>query len=232
MLTTQNFSLKKIELTDSPPDITVLNFNWDTIDMNMKEALDKARSWDEFLKNGGTLMGTLNFSKDSTATIDEIKTSRDILCFGTSNREVVIESKGLRPSLRLSSELSLGRPDIPWKDVHLTGKSIANTGYSKLPNGLILQWGQVTIGAQPGSFAEITITLPVAINSYANMGLINVHPAQTNLANPWSYLEDMKTVGCIKTNSTMLIRLFVGANVPSPAGGTVFADLKWTLISA
>jgi len=32
---TTNFNLHKIDLTDAPPDITVLNQNWDTIDQNM-----------------------------------------------------------------------------------------------------------------------------------------------------------------------------------------------------
>ena len=32
MQTTPNYNLKKIELTDSPPDITVLNTNWDKLD--------------------------------------------------------------------------------------------------------------------------------------------------------------------------------------------------------
>lgn len=37
MKKTTNYQLNKIELTDSPPDITVLNPNWDTIDQKMKE---------------------------------------------------------------------------------------------------------------------------------------------------------------------------------------------------
>lgn len=35
MLTTSRLGLKKIELTDSPPDITVLNTNWDIIEQYM-----------------------------------------------------------------------------------------------------------------------------------------------------------------------------------------------------
>lgn len=41
--TTTNFGLRKIDLTDAPPDITVLNQNWDTID----EELDKAYTSDK-----------------------------------------------------------------------------------------------------------------------------------------------------------------------------------------
>lgn len=34
---TTNYNLHKIDLTDAPPDITVLNPNWDTIDAKLKE---------------------------------------------------------------------------------------------------------------------------------------------------------------------------------------------------
>ncbi|MEG2639023.1 MAG: hypothetical protein RR992_05895 [Clostridiales bacterium] len=37
---TPNYKLTKIDLTDAPPDITVLNHNWDTIDTKIKTALD------------------------------------------------------------------------------------------------------------------------------------------------------------------------------------------------
>lgn len=37
MQQTPNYALKKIDLTDSPPDITVLNQNFDTIDQKLKE---------------------------------------------------------------------------------------------------------------------------------------------------------------------------------------------------
>lgn len=37
MQQTSNYALKKIELADSPPDITVINTNWDTIDTELKK---------------------------------------------------------------------------------------------------------------------------------------------------------------------------------------------------
>jgi len=42
MKETTNYKLKKIELSDSPPDITVINPNWDLIDDNLKETSDRA----------------------------------------------------------------------------------------------------------------------------------------------------------------------------------------------
>ncbi len=40
MQTTTNYQLKKIELSDSPPDITAINPNWDTVDGEMKANAD------------------------------------------------------------------------------------------------------------------------------------------------------------------------------------------------
>lgn len=37
---TPNFNLHKIDLTDAPPDITVLNQNWDTLDAQLKALSD------------------------------------------------------------------------------------------------------------------------------------------------------------------------------------------------
>ena len=41
---TTNYKLNKIDLTDAPPDITVLNANWDTIDTQLKSLNDKSTS--------------------------------------------------------------------------------------------------------------------------------------------------------------------------------------------
>jgi hypothetical protein len=41
---TPNYALKKIDLADSPPDITVMNPNWDKIDQVLKEIQDAINS--------------------------------------------------------------------------------------------------------------------------------------------------------------------------------------------
>lgn len=45
MKETTNYKLKKIELTDSPPDITVINPNWDTIDEKLYGAVESKISY-------------------------------------------------------------------------------------------------------------------------------------------------------------------------------------------
>lgn len=39
---TTNYNLHKIDLTDAPPDITVINANWDTIDAELKKVENKS----------------------------------------------------------------------------------------------------------------------------------------------------------------------------------------------
>ena len=46
MKTTTNYGLNKIELQDSPPNIEVLNPNWDKIDGKLKELSDESKNSD------------------------------------------------------------------------------------------------------------------------------------------------------------------------------------------
>lgn len=64
MQKTTNYQLNKIELTDSPADITVINGNWDTIDSTLKEHSDDIDSLEKnkFDKTGGTLSGKVTIS--------------------------------------------------------------------------------------------------------------------------------------------------------------------------
>lgn len=59
MLQTTNYKLNKIELADSPADITVLNANWDKIDTEMKTLEGKT---------GGTVTGTVTIKGKLTGT--------------------------------------------------------------------------------------------------------------------------------------------------------------------
>lgn len=64
---TTNFNLHKIDLTDAPPDITVLNENWDTIDNELKN-----REVSAFLV---TFTGTASNGFTSDKTLSEIRTA-------------------------------------------------------------------------------------------------------------------------------------------------------------
>lgn len=59
MQQTTNYKLNKIELADSPADITVLNVNWDKIDTELKKLTDE-----KFNKTGGEVSGKVTITKN------------------------------------------------------------------------------------------------------------------------------------------------------------------------
>lgn len=59
MLETTNYKLKKIELADSPPDITAINPNWDTIDAKLKTNEEQINNLDaNAIKKDGSVAVT------------------------------------------------------------------------------------------------------------------------------------------------------------------------------
>lgn len=46
---TENYNLRKIDLEDSPPDITVLNKNFDTIDEALQKGVDDLKTTNDNL---------------------------------------------------------------------------------------------------------------------------------------------------------------------------------------
>ena len=59
MQQTTNYKFNKIQLSDSPADITVLNTNWDIIDTQLKKLTDE-----KFNKTGGEVSGKVTITKN------------------------------------------------------------------------------------------------------------------------------------------------------------------------
>lgn len=76
MQSTTNFGLKKIELIDSPPDITVINPNWDTIDAKLKMAADNDAVMVK--KDGSVAMDNMTVGSRATGTIGQNSSSSGI----------------------------------------------------------------------------------------------------------------------------------------------------------
>lgn len=189
MQLTTNFKLKKIELADSPPDITVLNFNWDTIDTNLKTALDRANDWNNFKNSGGTINGPLRMGGTNAITVYQLK---------SISSGDVIWTDDIYPSTR--GEKTLGNSEWTWKDIFLNVVSKRANGYTKLPNGLILQWGKTSFGASTGG-GKVTMPLSfptecytvLLTNVYANSKAVvtSLGGTETTLNSFYVYLQDV-----------------------------------------
>lgn len=79
----------------------------------------------------------------------------------------------LRPlKMGYAQKNNIGSANVPWDDIFLKGVSKSNNGYTKLPNGIILQWGILTtsfpnnnVGTTSTGFISFPITFPNGIFS-------------------------------------------------------------------
>jgi hypothetical protein len=106
MKTTTNLGLKKIELSDSPPDITVQDSNWDLIDKQLYGAV-------KYQKAGGT--GTAITLSDVTLSDGFCKTF--IVTANNSGAATTINGKSLyKPGGTAAPSLSAGKAEFVWYD--------------------------------------------------------------------------------------------------------------------
>ena len=130
MQTTKNYKFKKPELTDSPPDITVMNFNWDTIDEKLFAVI---QAWENFKANGGEIGGIITTAETHYKSESNISYklqmldngfyvlsrfingvfSENVMRFDTNNTNI---NGHIIP---FNSGRSIGLPDARWKDLYL-----------------------------------------------------------------------------------------------------------------
>ncbi|MDU3526402.1 hypothetical protein [Clostridium sp.] len=162
MLKTTNYKMNKPELTDSPPDITVLNGNFDIIDEKLFTVI---KAWEEFKASGGKINGDLEL-----LPIKKIKSrmsdGREVnIAYMQNNGAVTIGDESnptflvgaIRPSIW---ENGASNPIVGLRDFLFSSES---SGYTKLPNGFILQWGIVTDTISLNSASvNISIRFPIS----------------------------------------------------------------------
>lgn len=114
--------------------------------------LPDGRTLEEFMNNGGTINGPLRVGGTNPLTLYQMK---------SISAGDVIWSDDIYPNTR--GEETLGNLEWTWKDIFLSGVGAGQTGYTKLPNGFILQWGLTDIPIPPTDkeALAINVTLPV-----------------------------------------------------------------------
>ena len=101
-------------------------------------------------------------------------------------------NRNLLPS---DASKSLGTEGRGWKDIHLKGKVLSRNGYTKLPNGFILQWVMVNVSWN-GIRNQVLVTYPMAFpNAVTSLSVEQV-------SHPYSSLNDWNK-GVIRNNNTI-----------------------------
>lgn len=144
MQETINYNLKKPEANDNV-NIDDLNLNFDIIDEKLFAVI---QAWEKFKASGGEVNGPI-----ITPTGIQGPSSCSY-AFGSGNLQIkngearidFISGDGVKPP-RLEpltgGDYDLGDPDYYFKNVWIGPYSKTSNGYTKLPNGVILQWGSV-----------------------------------------------------------------------------------------
>lgn len=177
MTETTNYNLKKPDGANNV-NISDFNSNSDIIDTiikgidnevvaarkgkdTLKDKMDEldlsSEDWKAFKDNGGNIGGAYlgAFANGIVFGKADVPNSRvQTLNFGDINM--------LGPSV--TKVMDLGSPTNAWKDAYIGNFSKTTNGYSKLPNGLIIQWGEFRIAATLNQINTATIIFPIQFN--------------------------------------------------------------------
>lgn len=145
--TTTNYNLRKIDLTDAPPDITVLNANWDKIDRELKSRAslnEQGKVPEEQLPDITNIPVTNEVPDDSDIWIDpdDEPTVEDAHVANKNNPHgVTAEQVGAVPTTRkvngkpLSSDVTLNATDVGAAPAYTYGTTDLTAGTSTLATG-------------------------------------------------------------------------------------------------
>lgn len=126
---------------DQVVESTTKRFVTDTEKSNWNDARTKALDWNTFKTSGGTISGTITigeylYFKSGDKFLRENGTD---IAFGTSGAiRAALNYTEFRPNQ--NNSINLGSNSFRWKDVYVGNFSKSTSGYTKLPNGMILQW--------------------------------------------------------------------------------------------
>ena len=144
------------------------------LDTKLAEAQSIIDTWTQFKNNGGAINGTinvndanlngsLNFSgilnntdlKTENKKIFDVKRDTgDQIYFGNGSLKMVLDAKEFNAYGAFNCHSGINIPN----------NSISSIGYTKLPNGLIMQWGSIDVSVAQGSHVSTVVTLPIAFS--------------------------------------------------------------------
>lgn len=229
MLKTTNYQMNKPELTDSPPDITVLNGNFDILDEKLFAVI---KAWEDFKASGGEIGGpiTLPYGKifnSGSAFLIEGKDDSSVMFRTTrssDNRkgDLVINNTETEYNVRPSSanaagQMDLGASAFPFKDIFLSVASKSINGYTKLPNGLILQWGKISADPNissmqypnfPIAFPNSVLTVVGNTSCYDSNTNTRLMASQVLMNNKYNFKYRIMKIGLPQESTISIVEIW------------------------
>lgn len=159
----------------------------------------------DVLDDGNVAGLTANFiSAISAKSLSRTNPFADIKSDGTgatARSNLDLKSAALR-------DVGSGANQIP--DMTLFGMSMGQTGYQKLPSGMIIQWGVVGMQSDGNAYASLPVTFPQGIH-----GGIAVEAASSGWTANSCVVAAIDVNASSKTAVTVRARSIVGTNGPT-----------------
>jgi hypothetical protein len=135
---------------------------------------------------------------------------------GVSQGSILFNPSSLFPSS--NNTVDVGKTDSVFKDLWIGTRSIGTSGYSKLPNGLILQWGAKSITAGSAYYQQADFTFPIAFPT----ACIHCSADNGRNSNAW-YDLITSAVAVDKSTVRIMVRHVTGGILNSNFSCTYFA---------
>lgn len=170
---TKNLNLSKPSYDDDV-DVQVLNNNMDILDNTIKRNLDK---FNQYLPlGGGTMQGNIKLPYNIWQGLRSVRNDEEYLSFNETSFKTVklptLCTKSSRFKFYYNDDdaftidntgVWFNNDEVP----HIVGQSLSAThGYTKSSNGLTLQWGYVSAGANDGNVQHVTFETPMKNTNY------------------------------------------------------------------
>lgn len=139
-------------------------------ELNRVGALEpQVASWVDYKNNGGNVGGNVKFNNNIEITDNIIQSNLSELALNDNNNygyaTVILKNKGQgigEFTAREGQNIDLGSPSIGFQNVYIQGLSKSQPGYTKLPNGFIMQWGILNVDINPPNSFSFDVILPIA----------------------------------------------------------------------
>ena len=132
---------------------------------NIEQIKKDLQGWIDFKGKGGEIGGSITLKDSSYLYSSTIANPTGELGIGAQDKKIWFGMLGgtsevaFRPQFVDKGMYNIGYPNYEFKDLYLIGHSRNTTGFSKLTNGLILQWGKLDKSHIDGNI-NFPITFP------------------------------------------------------------------------
>lgn len=191
-------ALSKIDILDNISDrVDALEPQVAALEPQVAALEPQVASWIDYKNNGGEISGNLitiqlatkspsnnyRWAEETHNTGYKIISSNTNPSTGDWREEFIMAYDGFAPK----NDKVLGTSENPWNDIFIKGVSKSQNGYTKLPNGLIMQWLYVGGSLSQGKGVvegNLPMTFPNSyLSIFANVTYVDDSSTYNNLFN-------------------------------------------------